>query len=208
MTTTLPFASQALRHLRRRDPTLRPVFQRIGPFALRLVSDRFPALVSAILSQQLSVKAADTIEQRLQAQMPRRRFTPAAVLALPETDLRAAGLSRAKVTYVRDLATKVHSGAVPLHDLHDADDETVIEKLTQVKGIGRWTAEMFLIFSLGRPDVLPVDDLGLRAAIQRLDNLPELPTKSQVAARGATWQPFRTVATWYLWQSLRLARQE
>ncbi len=205
MTSAISYAARAVRHLHRRDPSLRAIVKRIGPFALRLERDRFPVLVSAIISQQLSVKAADTIEKRLRARIRPRRLTPGALLELPESDLRAAGLSRAKVAYLHDLAAKVHTGAVPLRHLHHADDEQVIEHLTQVKGIGRWTAEMFLIFSLGRPDVLPVDDLGLRAAIQRLDGLQELPAKADVKVRGAIWQPFRTVATWYLWQSMKVA---
>ena len=200
---SLEYASQAVRHLRKRDPALWPILEKIGPFALRLETGRFSALVSAIIAQQLSYKAADTIERRLRARVGSRRLTPAALLAVPERELRTAGLSRGKTAYLRDLADKVHTGSLPLRHLHRAEDEAVIAHLTQIRGIGRWTAEMFLIFSLGRPDVLPVDDLGLRAALQRLDRLPQLPAKAEVLARGAIWQPFRTVATWYLWQSLR-----
>jgi DNA-3-methyladenine glycosylase II len=119
--------------------------------------------------------------------------------------LRRVGLSKQKATYLHDLAARVADGAVDLDSIHERDDESVIEHLVQVKGIGRWTAEMFLIFCLGRPDVLPVDDFGLRAALRLCDGLPELPTRAEVRERGAVWAPYRSVATWYLWQSLKVA---
>src|SRR5262245_14112267 len=153
----LHYAAAALRHLRRRDVTLRPVVPKVGPFALELEESPFGTLVSAIISQQVSIHAAAAIEKRLVQRIAPRRVTPNNLLALSLAELRKVGLSRAKAIYMHDLAAKVHSRIVPLHRLHAEDDETVIEQLTQVKGIGRWTAEMFLIFSLGRPDVLPVD---------------------------------------------------
>ena len=203
----LHYAAAALRHLRRRDVTLRPVLSKVGPFALELEESPFGTLVSAIISQQVSTSAAAAIERRLVQRVAPRRVTPKNLLALSLGELRTVGLSRAKATYMHDLAAKVHSGVVPLRRLHAEDDETVIEQLTQVKGIGRWTAEMFLIFSLGRPDVLPVDDFGLRAAIKLLDGMPELPTRAEVRARATIWQPYRTVGTWYLWQNLKLQRK-
>jgi DNA-3-methyladenine glycosylase II len=173
-----------------------------------LQSDPFHTLARSIISQQISTKAAASIGQRLLDLVAPRPFAPKVVLQLGEEDLRSCGLSRAKAVYLQDLAHQVHSGNVTLDTLQSLEDEDVIAALTQIKGIGRWTAEMFLIFSLGRPDVLPVDDLGLRAGIQRCDGLDEMPTKSAVRARGAIWQPYRSVATWYLWRWLGLLREE
>jgi 3-methyladenine DNA glycosylase/8-oxoguanine DNA glycosylase len=203
MPPPLAYAEAARRHLRRRDPALRAVLERVGPFALRLERNRFAALAWSIISQQISVRAAASIRRRLADLVAPRRLTPEVIASLPLRKLRRAGLSRAKAASLHDLAAKVTAGVVNLRGLHRVDDEAVIEQLIQVKGIGRWTAEMFLIFALGRPDVLPVDDLGLRAGIQRLDGLDELPSKAEVIARGAVWQPYRSVATWYLWQSLK-----
>jgi DNA-3-methyladenine glycosylase II len=203
MPRRLPYAEEAVRHLRRRDRALRDIIDRVGPYAPRLQKDRFVALAGSIVSQQISTTAARTIYGRLVGLVAPRPLDPAGVLSLSDDQLRSAGLSRAKALYLRDLAERVAAGHVRLRSLHRADDEAVIEHLVQVKGIGRWTAEMFLIFSLGRPDVLPVDDLGLRAGLMRCDGLPELPTKADVRQRGAAWQPFRSVGTWYLWQSLK-----
>jgi DNA-3-methyladenine glycosylase II len=204
MTTILPYAARALPHLRRKDPALRPLFRRVGPFVMPVEPNRFAALVYSIVGQQLSVLAAATIRKRLLESLSGKPLSPRALLALPTATLRGAGLSRAKTEYLQDLADRVRSGAVDLDALHEGDDEAVIAALTQVRGIGRWTAEMFLIFSLGRPDVLPVDDLGLRAGIQRLDGLKELPSKADVRLRGEKWRPYRTVATWYCWQGLKI----
>jgi 3-methyladenine DNA glycosylase/8-oxoguanine DNA glycosylase len=170
---------------------------------MQLETNRFAALAWSIISQQISIKAAASIRQRLADLVAPQRLEPESILALTPEQLRTAGLSAAKTRYLHDLAAKVHTGAVKLRTIHHEDDEAVIEHLVQVNGIGRWTAEMFLIFSLGRPDVLPVDDLGLRVGVQRLDGLPELPSKAAVQTRGAIWKPYRSVATWYLWQSLK-----
>ncbi len=199
----LPYAAQARRHLRRKDPALHPILERVGPFAMRRETNRFVALAWSIIAQQISIKAAAAIRKRLLDQFHPNRLSPALVHAANVDQLRAAGLSAAKARYLKDLAEKAHTGAVDLRNIHRADDETVIERLTRIKGIGRWTAEMFLIFSLGRPDVLPVDDLGLRVAVQRLCGLPALPGQAEVRERGAVWHPYRSVATWYLWQSLK-----
>ncbi len=200
-------ARQALRHLRRADAALAAVLERVGPFKPAVVRHRFSALVWSIIGQQISIKAASAIRQRLADRLRTRRLTPEAVGGLSDAELRACGLSPQKARYLHDLAAKVGTRIVKLHAIHRRDDEGVIEELIQVKGIGRWTAEMFLIFSLGRLDVLPVDDLGLRVAIQRLDRLPELPAQAFVRERGAVWTPYRSVATWYLWQSLKLDGQ-
>lgn len=200
---SLPYAEQALRHLRRKDPALRPIFKQVGPFVLEPHGDRFQILARSIISQQISTKAAQSIAARVVALLGRRRFAAESVRKLSHEQLRSAGLSRAKAVYFHDLADWVGSGRINLHAIHQADDEEIIRELTQVKGIGRWTAEMFLIFCLGRPDVLPIDDLGLRAGVRRCDGLEEMPTKAEVRERGSIWAPYRTVATWYLWQSLK-----
>jgi DNA-3-methyladenine glycosylase II len=199
----LPYARQARLYLGRQDSRLRPIMARVGPYRPRLNSDRFAELLRSIISQQVSTKAAAAIFRRLEEAVGPRRLTPARLLKTPLATLRSAGLSAAKAAYALDLAERVQSGELRLARLHLMPDAEVIAELTQVHGIGVWTAEMFLIFSLGRPDVLPVGDLGLRTAVQRLDSLPALPTPAMVRARGAAWSPFRSVATWYLWQSLR-----
>lgn len=201
-TIRLRYGPKALVHLREADPALSALFDLIGPFRPALVPDRFAALGYAIISQQISTKAAASIRRKVQELLHPAPFSATAILAQPDEALRAAGLSGQKVRYLRDLADKTQSGLVSLDTLSDLEDEEVIDALIQVKGIGRWTAEMFLIFSLGRPDVLPVDDLGLRAALRRLDGLAELPTKEETRRRGEAWKPYSSVATWYLWQSL------
>src|SRR5262249_15666900 len=152
-------------------------------------------------SQQISTKAAASIHARLLLALGRRGMRPAALLALSDEELRGAGLSASKARSLRDLAEKVASRAVPLGRLADMDDEEVIECLLPVGGIGRWTAQMFLIFSLGRPDVLPVDDLGLRAGVQQVYGLPALPERAALAELAEPWRPYRSVATWYFWRS-------
>jgi DNA-3-methyladenine glycosylase II len=134
--------------------------------------------------------------------MPGKVATPEALESVPDEDLRAAGLSRQKVAYVRDLAHKAATGALPLHTLHTLDDEQVIEAITQVKGLGRWSAEMFLMFRLYRTDVLPVDDLGIVTAVQRLYGLRKRPKPERIRKIAEPWRPYRTVACWYLWRSL------
>lgn len=191
-------------HLLAADPVLAALMTAVGPYTLRLEPQGFAALIDAIVSQQISVKAADTILQRVT--VAAGELTPAALLALPPEALRAAGLSGQKVRYVHDLATKVEAGVVDLEQLPLLDDEAIIQQLIQVKGIGRWTAEMYLIFSLGRPDVLPVDDLGIRQGIQRAYNLPTQPTVATMRAIATPWQPYRSMASWYLWRSLQLPR--
>jgi DNA-3-methyladenine glycosylase II len=196
--------AEAVPHLRERDRRLREVIDRVGLFEPSHEPDLWWSLVDAIGSQQLSVRAAATIVDRLAALGPGgRRPTPAELLALPEEALRACGLSGAKTRYVRDLAGRWESGELRPHALPGMDDEEVVETLTRVKGIGRWTAEMVLIFSLGRPDVLPVDDLGLRTAVQRLYGLSDRPGRADLTAIGEVWRPFRSAATLFLWRSLK-----
>jgi DNA-3-methyladenine glycosylase II len=197
--------ARARRLLLRRDPILADIIRRHGPCGLGAVRDRFDhfsMLVRAIVFQQLSTKAATTIHTRLLACLPGSTATPAALALLSEDQLRAAGISRQKARYLRDLCEKVGAGAVPLDEVEAMSDDEVIDALTRVKGIGRWTAEMFLIFRLQRPDVLPVDDLGIANAIRKAYRLRKKPTKQRLTQIGDAWRPYRSVASWYLWRSL------
>jgi DNA-3-methyladenine glycosylase II len=196
----------AVRHLRRVDPHLRAIIDRIGPCRLEPHPDRFGALVRSIISQQISSKAATSINQRLAAHggEPHR---PRRLIELGEPVLRSAGLSGAKARYVLNLAEAVDSGHVPLDDIDDSWDEPkIIANLTSVKGIGVWTAEMFLIFVLNRPDVLPASDLGIRAAIKDRHGLAELPKPRECFALAEPWRPYRTIASWYFWRRVDTAK--
>ncbi|MEW5928494.1 MAG: DNA-3-methyladenine glycosylase [Gemmatimonadota bacterium] len=198
-------APEAVAHLRAADPVLRGVIDRVGTFEIAMERDLWWALVDAIASQQLSVKAAATIVGRLHALgTDGRPPTPEQVLALPDETLRGAGLSRAKTAYVRDVAARWLDGSLRHDEIPALPDEEVIAALTQVKGIGRWTAEMILVFCLDRPDVLPVDDLGIRVAAQRWYDLPERPGKEQLTVIAEPWRPYRTLASRYLWKSLNV----
>ncbi len=195
----------------RRDPVLGLVIRRHGACGLGTSqhADPFRALVGAIVSQQLSVKAAATIQARFEALFVRgrrRRFpTPAEVMAVSDEALRAVGLSRMKVSFIRDLCQRILDGSLRLADLDGLDDEAVIEALVAVKGIGRWTAEMFLMFRLQRPDVLPVGDLGIVRGFQKVYGWRTAPTPAKMARTAEAWRPYRSVACWYLWQHLENA---
>jgi DNA-3-methyladenine glycosylase II len=187
----------------RRDPILGRLIRRVGPCGLGgdQHGDHLTALVASIVSQQLSGKAAATIFERVVALVPDRALlTPASLAALGDAQLRGAGLSRQKVRYLRDLCARIDEGSLVLHRLDALPDEGVIEQLTSVKGIGRWTAEMFLMFRLHRPDVLPVGDLGIVAAVQKLYGLRKRPDAKRLRRIGDTWRPHRSVACWYLWR--------
>lgn len=189
----------------RRDPVLAAIIRRHGACGLGAARDRFDhftMLVRAIVFQQLSTKAATTIYDRLLGSMPAGQATPDALAALTDDQLRAAGISRQKAGYLRDLADKVSSGAVILDAVDAMADEEVITTLTRVKGIGRWTAEMFLIFRLQRPDVLPLDDLGIVNAIRKAYRLRKKPSPDRLRKLGDAWRPYRSIACWYLWRSL------
>jgi len=188
----------------RRDPVLGAVIRRHGPCGLAAAQrpDHFAALVRAITGQQLSTKAAATIYARLVALIPGGQPTAEALAAVTDDELRGVGMSRQKSSYFRDLCEKVSSGALPLDSLDAMSDEDVITALTQVKGIGRWSAEMFLIFRLHRPDVLPVDDLGIVNAVKNVYRLRKKPTADRLRKIGEVWRPYRSVASWYLWRSL------
>jgi DNA-3-methyladenine glycosylase II len=200
----VPDYAAARRALMRRDPVLAAIIKRHGACGLGAARDRFDhlaMLVRAIVFQQLSTKAATTIHNRLIDCMP-GGLTAAALLAIPDDRLRAAGISRQKAAYLRDLCERVSTGALPLDAVDGMTDDEVIASLTQVKGIGRWTAEMFLMFRLQRPDVLPVGDLGIMNAIQRAYRLRKKPTPDRIRTIAEPWRPYRTVACWYLWRSL------
>jgi DNA-3-methyladenine glycosylase II len=189
------------RHLSRRDAVMRAIIKQVGPCTLQFNPDRYGLLVRSIVAQQISGKAAASISAKLLKAAGRRGIHPAALARLDDAALRGAGLSAAKARAIRDLTNKVVSGSVCLDTIHERADEEVIAHLVPVIGIGRWTAEMFLIFSLGRLDVLPVLDLGLRAGIRRHHALEDMPTKEQVVELTQSWRPYRTVGTWYIWRS-------
>lgn len=193
-------------YLRAADPIMRRLIDAVGPFTLRPERRRFSVLARAIISQQVSTAAARTIRGRLQNLLPNGGLTAEGIAGLSEMDLRSVGLSRQKAAYLLDLAGKCLDGTVRLNRIGRLADEAVIEMLIEVKGIGRWTAEMFLIFSLGRLDVLPVDDLGVRAAIKDLYGLERLPDKKTCTAIAAPWRPYATIGSWYCWRSLDLKR--
>jgi DNA-3-methyladenine glycosylase II len=197
---------RARRLLMRRDPVLATAIKQIGPcrMAERQRKDHLSALVGAIVSQQLSTKAAATIYGRLVALFPEGQSLNAeAIAAQSDTALRGVGLSSQKIGYMRDLSSRIVDGRLQLDALDSLADEAVIERLTEVKGFGRWTAEMFLMFRLHRPDVLPVGDLGIVNAIQRLYRLRKRPDPKRIQKLGEAWKPYRSVACWYLWQTLR-----
>jgi DNA-3-methyladenine glycosylase II len=192
-----------LKHLRK-DRVLRKIIDAVGPFTLRPGRNRFSILVQSIISQQISGAAARNIRSRLNTLLENGKLNPEKLAALGESDLRSAGLSRQKASYLLDLVRKSLDGTVRLEKISRLSDEGVIEMLTQVKGIGRWTAEMFLIFSLGRLDVLPVDDLGVRTAMKNLYGLKELPHKQTCIELALPWRPYATIGSWYCWRSLDL----
>src|SRR3990172_3174066 len=201
----------AVAHLRAADPTLARVIEAVGPFTMEPRDGTFQQLGRAIFFQQLAGPAARAIMNRVLQTMgtdEERWFAPQQLLAVSEEQLRAAGLSRQKTAYVRDLAQKFASGELGEDEFHHLDDEDVITKASSVKGIGRWTAEMFLIFLLGRPDVLPVDDLGVRRGIQITYGLADLPKPDEMRRIADPWRPYRSVGTWYMWRSLGVALPE
>lgn len=193
----------ALAHLAASDPVMARLIQERGPLQLTSTTDYFFTLADAIASQQLASKAAATIVNRIRALVP-GKDTPQApdILSLPDQALRDAGLSWSKVSYVKDLSSRVASGQLDLEHISRAEDEEIIKELVAVKGIGRWTAEMFLVFSLARPDVLAVDDYGLRVAMKRLYDFADLPKPAEMRLIGEPWRPYRSYASLYLWRSL------
>jgi len=193
---------QAVRHLRRADPVMRDVIGKAGPFTLRLHRNRFRALVFSIISQQISGKAAAAIRGRLVEYLKPQQISAESIARLTPEQLRSVGLSQQKAGYLLDLTERVTNGNLRLSRMARMKDDQVIEALTEVKGIGVWTAQMFLIFSLGRLDVFPHDDLGVRMAIRNLYGLDELPNKDISHRIAAPWRPYASIASWYCWRSL------
>lgn len=190
-------------HLKKSDPILKVIIEGVKLREVTVTRGPFKALVEAIVSQQLSIKAADTIFNRFVALTPGKKFpTPREIMKMPPAKMRKCGLSRMKVSFIKDLAKKTLDGTLNFKTINRLTDEEVVGHLTSVKGIGRWTAEMFLIFSLQRDDVFSYGDLGLRNALQRLYKMKKPPTPRQVEKITAKWKPYRSLASRYLWESL------
>ena len=193
---------KAILHLKKADPVMRAIIERVGAYKIQHREPTFETLVRSIVYQQLSGKVASVILGRLIALLPGGKVTPEAILKVTPARMRKAGLSKQKTAYIRDLARKTNKGHVKFETLADLADHEVIEHLTQVKGIGVWTAHMFLIFALRRPDILATGDLGVRVAIRKAYQLEDLPLPKQVEELAAAWRPYSSVAVWYLWRSL------
>jgi DNA-3-methyladenine glycosylase II len=198
---------KGVRHLRRKDPAMRDLIKRLGPLDMEArrrgrPADAYGALLRSIVGQQLSTKAARSIYERVTGLFGGKTPSPEALLAVDADALRGAGLSRAKVLYMRSLAEHVIDGSLELDRLNELPDEEIIAELTAVKGIGEWSAHMFLIFHLQRPDVLPVGDLGVRNAARQVYGLDELPKPAELIELGEPWRPYRSLASLYLWRSL------
>jgi len=193
---------KAILHLKQADPVLASLIGRVGAYRIEYRDPSFETLVRSIVYQQLSGKVARVIFERIVAAVPGGRITPEAILKLTPARMRKCGLSKQKTAYIRDLARKTARGAVDFEGLIELSDEAVIESLTQVKGIGVWTAHMFLMFALQRPNVLPTGDLGIRAAIRKAYQLEELPHPKKIEELATSWHPYCSVASWYLWRSL------
>ncbi len=181
---------------------MRRLIEQIGPYRIRFSEPRYETLVKSIVLQQLSGKVASVIFQRLVAAAGNGCLSPEAVLSLTPDQMRAIGLSRPKIAYIRDLAERTRAGEIDFETLEKLPDEEVLRRLTAVKGIGVWTVQMFLIFALRRVNVMPSGDLGIRAAVRKAYGFPELPKPSEVEKLAQKWRPYCTVASWYLWRSL------
>jgi len=195
--------SQAAIHVLKKDPKLAKVISIVGKYQISTSSNYFESLVEAIITQQLSGSAAKAIAKRFCNLYGKRFPKPIDVIKTSDSKLRKTGLSKMKVEYIKELSKAIESKKLKMRSLSKLSDEVIIEQLTQIKGIGRWTAEMFLIFSLGRMDVLPVGDLGLRKGVQLYKSSKELPNEAEIEKLAEKWRPYRTVATWYLWKSLQ-----
>lgn len=208
LTTTPATLRKASKALAAADPAMARLIAQAGPCKLKVDGERdlFLTLARAIVYQQLHGKAAETIFQRTAALFPRSEvFTARNIQRASEEKLRSAGLSRNKQLALRDLAARVLDGSLPdMEELHALDDESIVQQLVPVRGIGRWTVEMLLIFRLGRPDVLPVDDFGVRKGFMLLHGLDAMPTPKELKAHGEIWAPWRSVASWYLWRATEI----
>ena len=208
MAYTRESIQQAQRHLGKNDPVMRQIMNDVGPFTLRVDRNRFGMLVRSVISQQISTAAARTIRSRLEGMLAPEKITAQGILSLDLEELRRAGLSARKASYLIDLARTIDMGIIDLRKIGRKTDEQVIEELVQVKGIGRWTAQMFLIFSLGRLDIFPHDDLGVRVAIRNRYDFAELPDKQQMFEVASRWRPYASIASWYCWRSTDLDRND
>jgi DNA-3-methyladenine glycosylase II len=196
-------STDPVKYLSRVDPLLNKVIEAVGKYSIKFRHDPFQSLLESIIYQQLAGAAASIIYKRFIKYYNDVIPLPSQILSTPDAILKIkVGLSSKKIEYLKDLSIRIADHRLDLNLLYTMTDEDIINQLTEVKGIGRWTAEMFLIFCLGRPDVLPVGDLGIRKAIQRVYSLPELPTPSTILAISQPWKPYRSVATWYLWKSM------
>ncbi|MCL4379602.1 MAG: DNA-3-methyladenine glycosylase [Candidatus Marsarchaeota archaeon] len=193
--------SAAVKHLSKRDKVLAKLIKRLGRIKVNWGGDSYESLMSAIIYQQISGAAGDSIERRFKALYNNRMPSPKRFLATPGKKVRAAGISPQKYSYIVDLCTRIRDGRLELSKFDVMDDEDIIEELDEVKGIGRWTAEMFLMFSLGRTDIVPRDDLGIKKAIKRAYGLREYPTKRKFSELAERWRPYGTIASLYLWRS-------
>lgn len=203
------WTKDAVTFLRASDPVLGRIIAQVGPLQIAHRRERFQALVRAIIFQQLAGRAALAIFRRFVEIIGGGRFpTPAQVIAASDDDLRRAGLSRGKMAYIRDLARHVRDGTLNFRKFARMDDEDIIAELVRVRGIGRWTAEMFLMFNLRRPDVLPVDDLGFRSAVAKAYGMNKTPVAKELKLMGERWRPYRSAAVWYFWQSTRLVTMD
>jgi len=192
---------EAIAHLQRQDPVLSQIISRVGDYRIQFRTPNFETLVRSIIFQQLSGRVGNVIYDRL-ANAVGGDITPAAVLKLRPSRMRKLGLSSQKTAYIRDLARHTRDGVLIFEELGALDDNSVIERLTMVKGVGVWTAHMFLMFALQRTDVLPTGDLGIRNAIRKAYDLKELPTAAEIESMAGKWRPYCSVASWYLWRSL------
>ncbi len=192
---------KALNHLKKCDPVLREIIERVGPFRIEYGPAEFSSLAEAIVYQQLNGRAALTIFNRF-ADLAGRPLTPEGILKLSDEQMRGVGLSKQKSSYLRDLASKTASGQLDFSQLHELPDDEVIKRLTGVKGIGVWTAHMFLIFSLRRPNVLPTGDYGVQMALKKHYRKRKLPKPRDMEKIAKAWEPYRSVACWYMWRSL------
>ena len=193
---------RALNHLKKADPALGAIIERVGPYTMQYREPGFPTLVRSIVYQQLSGKAASTILGRVLAAAKADPLTPEAILKLRPAKMRTLGLSQQKVTYIRELARMTRDGEIVFEKLPELEDAEIIEHLTRVKGVGVWTVHMFLMFALQRPNVLPVGDLGVRMGMKKVYGLAELPKPAEMEKIAAAWHPWCSVASWYMWRSL------
>ena len=193
---------KAINHLKKADPVMAAIIDRAGPYKMQYREPVFQTLVRSIVYQQLSGKAALTIFNRLAAAAKVDPITPEAILKLRPQKMRALGLSKQKLVYIRELARLTRDGDIRFERLPEMEDAAIIEALTRVKGVGVWTVQMFLMFALQRPNVLPVGDLGVRAAMKKAYGLSELPKPQEMERIAAAWHPYRSIASWYLWRSL------